>query len=85
MLVLTRKVGERINIGDEIVVRVVEANRGNVRLGIEAPVNVSIHRQEVYEKIQEQNRLASKGLSSEISTVAELLRSKGLKEDIIDN
>ena len=80
MLVLTRKVDEEINIGDDIIIRVVEVNRGNVRLGIEAPDNVSIYRQELYEKIQEQNLLASK-LSSEISTAAELLRSKGLKEE----
>ena len=80
MLVLTRKVDEEINIGDDIVIRVVELNRGNVRLGIEAPGNVSIYRHEVYEKIQEQNLLASKGESSEISIVAELLRSKGVEE-----
>ena len=54
MLVLTRKVGEQINIGDEIVVRVIEVNRGNVKIGIDAPASVSIYRQEVYEKIQEQ-------------------------------
>ena len=84
MLVLTRKVDEKINIGDEIIVRVIEVNQGNVRLGIEAPRNISIYRQEVYEKIQEQNRLASKGISSEISSAAEMLRSKGLQEEKID-
>ena len=81
MLVLTRKVDEEINIGDDIVIRVVEVNRGNVRLGIDAPGNVSIYRQEVYEKIQEQNLLASKGESLEISMAAELLRSKGVEEE----
>ena len=81
MLVLTRKVDEEINIGDDIIIRVVEVNRGNVRLGIDAPGNVSIYRQEVYEKIQEQNLLASKGESSEISMAAELLRSKGVEEE----
>lgn len=84
MLVLTRKVDECINIGDDIIVRVIEVSRGNVRLGIEAPGNISIFRQEVYEKIQEQNLLASKGVSSEISIAAEMLRSKGLKEEEID-
>ena len=75
MLVLTRKVGERINIGDDIVVLVIEVNRGNVRIGIDAPGTVSIYRQEVYEKIQKQNLLASKGASSEVTMAAELLRS----------
>ncbi len=81
MLVLTRKVDERINIGDQIVVHIIEVNRGNVRIGIEAPGNVSIYRQEVYEKIQEQNLLASKGVSTELSMAAELLRSKRVKEE----
>ena len=85
MLVLTRKVGERINIGDDIIVRVVEVNRGNVRIGIDAPGTVSIYRQEVYEKIQEQNLLASQGASPEITKVAELFRSTEVKEKKIDN
>ena len=85
MLVLTRKVDEEINIGDEIVIRVVGVNRGNVRLGIKAPGHVTIYRQEVYEKIQEQNLLASRGESSGISVAAELLRSKGVEEKTIDH
>ena len=85
MLVLTRKVGERINIGDDIIVRVIEVNRGNVRIGIDAPGTVSIYRQEVYEKIQEQNLLASKGASPEITAAAEFFRSAGVKENKIDH
>ena len=81
MLVLTRKVGERINIGEDIVVRVVEVNRGNVRIGIEAPGSVSIYRQEVYEKIQEQNLLSSRGASGEVSMAAELFKRKRSKEE----
>jgi carbon storage regulator len=61
MLVLTRKVGERILIGDNIVIQVVEFSRGSVKLGIEAPQTVSIFRYEVYERIQEENRCSSKG------------------------
>ena len=52
MLVLTRKRGESIVIGDNIVVTVIEARGGKIRLGIQAPEDVSIHRQEVYEAIQ---------------------------------
>ena len=47
MLVLSRKVGERILIGTNVVVQVVEVGRGRVRLGITAPVAVAIHREEV--------------------------------------
>lgn len=47
MLVLTRKVGERIYIGDNITVTVLEVDRGKCRIGIEAPRNVAIYRQEL--------------------------------------
>ncbi len=50
MLVLSRKRNEFIRIGDNIVVVVVEIRGDKVRLGVEAPPNVSIHRQEVYEQ-----------------------------------
>jgi carbon storage regulator len=52
MLVLTRKLGESIIIGDDIVITTLGIQGGQVRLGIEAPRDVSIHREEVYEKIQ---------------------------------
>ncbi len=59
MLVLSRKENEGIVIGDGIVVRVMGIEDGRVRLGIEAPREVSIHREEVYEAIKEENREAS--------------------------
>lgn len=52
MLVLSRVVGEKISIGDTISVRVVAVTGNNVRFGIEAPEEVSVHRAEVYERIQ---------------------------------
>lgn len=51
MLVLTRKVGERIHIGDGIVVTVVRIQNDKVRIGIEAPTEVPIHREEVYRRV----------------------------------
>ncbi|MCE3237066.1 MAG: csrA-2 [Gammaproteobacteria bacterium] len=51
MLILTRRIDESIVIGDDIIIRVLDIG-SNVRLGIEAPQNISIHRQEIYEKIQ---------------------------------
>lgn len=54
MLVLSRQRDERIMIGDSIVITVVEIRRGHVRLGIEAPKDVPIHREEVYQAIQQQ-------------------------------
>lgn len=52
MLVLSRKKGEKIVINDEVVLTVVEIRGDKVRLGVDAPQNVPIHRQEVYEAIQ---------------------------------
>lgn len=52
MLVLTRKVGERIHIGEGVVVTVVRIQGDKVRIGIEAPSEVTIHREEVYRRVQ---------------------------------
>jgi carbon storage regulator len=59
MLILTRKVGESIIIGDNIEVKIVSIDGEQIKVGIEAPRHVEIHRQEVYEVIQAENRLAS--------------------------
>ena len=52
MLVLSRKRGEQIVIGDNITVTVVEVRKGRVKLGFSGPDNLPIHREEVYERIQ---------------------------------
>ncbi len=59
MLVLTRRVGESILIGDDIVVTVLELNRDQVRIGIRAPRSVSVHREEVYQEILMSNQAAA--------------------------
>jgi carbon storage regulator len=59
MLVLTRKLQQSIVIGDEIEVVVLEIRGEQVRIGIKAPKNVSVHRKEIYDQIQEENRGAS--------------------------
>ena len=59
MLVLSRKVGERIVIDDHIQVTVVSVQGDKVRLGIQAPQHVPVHRQEVYDAIQRENRKAA--------------------------
>ncbi|MEA2101050.1 MAG: carbon storage regulator CsrA [Thermodesulfobacteriota bacterium] len=60
MLILTRKVGEAIDIGGEVRVSVVEIKSGQVKLGIHAPRSIDVHRHEVYLKIQEENLRASR-------------------------
>ena len=56
MLVLTRKLGENIRIGDSVKITVLEVRSGQVKLGIEAPPEVKVHREEIYARIQEENR-----------------------------
>jgi len=59
MLILTRKIGECITIGDHIRVFVVGIRGKQVRLGIEAPSDAIVHREEIYQRIAEENRLAA--------------------------
>ena len=60
MLVLTRKLGENIRIGDSVKITVLEVRSGQVKLGIEAPPEVKVHREEIYARIQEENRRAQR-------------------------
>lgn len=59
MLVLTRKLGESVTIGDNIKISVIDIKGRQVRLGIEAPPEMTIHREEIYAKIQEENQRAA--------------------------
>lgn len=63
MLILTRKLGENIRIGDRIKIIILDVKGGQVKLGIDAPPNVAVHREEIYERIRDENRRAS-GISS---------------------
>ena len=58
MLVLTRKAGESIIIGDGIEITVIETKGDQIKLGIKAPKEVDIHRKEIYESIQQANKQA---------------------------
>ena len=60
MLVLTRRVGETLNIGDDIEVRVLGVQRGQIRIGVAAPKSVSVHREEVYKRINDGPKKAKK-------------------------
>ena len=76
MLVLTRKLGESIAIDDHIKIVVVQIKGKQVRLGIKAPRETKIHREEVYQAIQDQNTEASQADLSNISDLTEELNKK---------
>lgn len=59
MLVLTRRNGQSIRIGDDIILTILESSRDQVRIGIRAPRSVGVHREEVYEEILVANRSAA--------------------------
>ncbi|MDU1844848.1 MAG: carbon storage regulator CsrA [Niallia nealsonii] len=72
MLVLTRKKGEVIKIGDDIEITIVAAKGDQVKIGISAPKNVEIYRKEVYEEIMAENQQAS----ADVAAVMNLFKGK---------
>ena len=80
MLILTRKLGESITIGDEIKVTVLGVFGRQVRLGVEAPPAVIVHREEVYLKIQDENRAASTSIRDDLGKIAGYLRGMVSKD-----
>ncbi|MGL4513844.1 MAG: carbon storage regulator CsrA [Lacipirellulaceae bacterium] len=73
MLVLSRKVNEKIRIGHDITLIVVGLREGKVRLGIDAPVGVSVHREEVYDAIQK--------LGATVDEAIEAAKTEGGNDD----
>jgi carbon storage regulator len=63
MLILSRKVNEKVIIGDDISVSIIEIRGDQVRIGIDAPKKIKVFRQEVFDAIMEQNKAASKSVS----------------------
>lgn len=70
MLVLSRKVNQAIMVGDNVRVVIVSVDRDQVKLGIEAPREIAVHRSEVYDEIQRANRSAAAGAAPPIGTTA---------------
>lgn len=76
MLVLSRKRDESIIIGDDIVITVVDVRGEQVKIGVTAPKNVSIHRKEIYEAIQLENQAASRANLQNLSGIVKVLKTQ---------
>jgi len=77
VLVLTRRPGESIMIGDEVVVTVLDVRGDVVRVGIKAPRSVQVHREEVYRELQKANLDAASPSEHAVEVLSEMLRSGG--------
>lgn len=73
MLVLTRKKGQSLMIGNNIEISVVDIQGDQVRIGINAPKNVAVHRKEIFEEIKEENRLAVASNNTNFSELSQKL------------
>ncbi len=82
MLVLTRKVGDVIAIGDNIKIVVMAIKGKQVRLGVQADRNTVVHREEVYQKIQQEIRAAMDSDMDAARTAGDILREASAPEDI---
>jgi carbon storage regulator len=76
MLVLTRKPNETIKIGEDIEVTVLSVSGDQIKLGIKAPRDVEVHRQEIYEDIQLENKAASKPVGNMMDVLKSLSQTK---------
>jgi len=77
VLVLTRRPGESIMIGDDVVITVLDVRGDVVRVGIKAPRSVQVHREEVYQELQKANREAASPSEGAVEALSEMLRSGG--------
>jgi carbon storage regulator len=71
MLILTRRPGERVVIGDDVIVTVMEVSGQTVRLGIAAPGGIPVYREEIWLAVQEENRAAAEASVQELPEVPE--------------
>ncbi len=72
MLVLTRRKGESVILGDEVEITVLEVSRHQVKLGVQAPRSVPVYRKEIYEKVRDANRAAASSSDSQVLGLDEL-------------
>ncbi len=82
MLVLTRKIGEGIAIGDDVKIIVMQVKGKQVRLGIKASPKTIVHREEIYQKIQDENVLATQVTRENLSELADSLIPRNIDVNV---
>ncbi len=75
MLILTRKKGESIVIDENIEITIIESSDGRVKLGIDAPKSVEVHRSEVKRSIEEENKKSKSNKNIDFSTLKSLMKN----------
>jgi len=76
MLILTRKSGESLHLGDDIKITVFSVQGKQVKLGIEVPEDMTVYREEVYQRIKEENRLAMQTSADDLLAVTRLWKTE---------
>jgi carbon storage regulator len=76
MLVLTRKIGESIKINEDVKITVIDVKGKNIRLGIEAPRETKIYREEVFLSIKEENKSAATSHQFDLGKISQLMKDK---------
>ena len=76
MLVLTRRIGESLVIGDDVVIRVLDVKGDVVRIGVDAPRHVQVHRQEVYEAVKAANQAATVSSEETLAALQDVVRNR---------
>jgi carbon storage regulator len=76
MLILTRRIGESIRINENICITVIDVDGKNIKIGINAPKDISIHREEVFLRIKEENQKAAAGPDNDLGGIADLFKQQ---------